>query len=64
MENLTRKMSNPEIHDLKDVMVGNQEKEQKITQTPKLKTFEGPRAACRLDSLKDVFSWVMLLEVF
>ncbi|ONM14644.1 PH, RCC1 and FYVE domains-containing protein 1 [Zea mays] len=57
LENLTRKMSNPEIHDLKDVMVGNQEKEQKITQTPKLKTFEGPRAACRLDSLKDVFFW-------
>ncbi|KAG0527165.1 hypothetical protein BDA96_06G209300 [Sorghum bicolor] len=54
---LTRKMSNPEIHGLQDIMVGNREKEEKITQTPKLKTFEGPRAACRLDSLKDVFFW-------
>lgn len=56
MEKLTRKMSNLEIHGLKD-MVGNKEKEQKITQTPKLKTFEGHRAACRLDSLKDIFFW-------
>uniref|UniRef100_K3Y4U7 FYVE-type domain-containing protein n=1 Tax=Setaria italica TaxID=4555 RepID=K3Y4U7_SETIT len=57
LEKLTRKMSNPEIHGLKNIMVGNKEKDQKIAQTPKLKTFEGPRAACRLDSLKDVFFW-------
>ncbi|CAN6236033.1 unnamed protein product [Urochloa humidicola] len=54
---LTHKMSNPEIHGLKNIIVGNKEKDQKIAQTPKLKTFEGPRAACRLDSLKDVFFW-------
>ncbi|OEL20726.1 E3 ubiquitin-protein ligase HERC2 [Dichanthelium oligosanthes] len=57
LEKLTHKMSNPEIHGLKNIVVGNKEKEQKIAQTPKLKTFEGPRAACRLDSLKDVFFW-------
>ncbi|KAF8702597.1 hypothetical protein HU200_032983 [Digitaria exilis] len=57
LEKLTRKMSNPEIHGLKNVIVGNKEKDQKIPQTPKLKTFEGPRAACRLDSLKDILFW-------
>ncbi|KAJ1272397.1 hypothetical protein BS78_06G199000 [Paspalum vaginatum] len=62
MEKLTRKMSNPEIHGLKDIMIGNKEKEQTITQTPKLKTFEGHRVACRLDSLKDVFFWGDALE--
>ncbi|XP_062183572.1 PH, RCC1 and FYVE domains-containing protein 1-like [Phragmites australis] len=57
LEKLTHKMSNPERHGLKDIVVANKQKLQKITQTPKLKTFEGPRAACRLDSLKDVFLW-------
>ncbi|CAN6249876.1 unnamed protein product [Urochloa humidicola] len=54
---LAHKMSYPDIHGLKNIIVGNKEKDQKIAQTPKLKTFEGPRAACRLDSLKDVFFW-------
>uniref|UniRef100_A0A0A9A085 FYVE-type domain-containing protein n=1 Tax=Arundo donax TaxID=35708 RepID=A0A0A9A085_ARUDO len=57
LEKLTCKISNPQIHGLKDIIVGNKEKAHKITQTPRLKTFEGSRAACRLDSLKDVFFW-------
>ncbi|XP_039818164.1 PH, RCC1 and FYVE domains-containing protein 1-like isoform X3 [Panicum virgatum] len=57
LEKLTRKMSNPDIHGLKNIMVANKEKDPKIAQTPKLKTFEGPRSACRLDSLKDIFFW-------
>uniref|UniRef100_A0A0A9ETR3 FYVE-type domain-containing protein n=1 Tax=Arundo donax TaxID=35708 RepID=A0A0A9ETR3_ARUDO len=57
VEKLTRKISNPEMHGLKDIIVANKEKAQKTTQTPRLKTFEGHRAACRLDSLEDVFFW-------
>ncbi|GJN01947.1 hypothetical protein PR202_ga19252 [Eleusine coracana subsp. coracana] len=57
MEKLTSKNSNPEIHALKDSIIANKDKAHQITLTPKLKSFEGPRAACRLDSLKDVFFW-------
>jgi hypothetical protein len=57
LEKLTRKVPNPDIHGLKNIMVGNKEKDHKIAQTPKLKTFEGPRSALRLDSLKDIFFW-------
>jgi alpha-tubulin suppressor-like RCC1 family protein len=57
LEKLTSKISSPEIHVLKDTIVANKGKAHQVTQTPKLKTFEGPRAACRLDSLKDVFFW-------
>nr|CCI55326.1 PH01B001I13.22 [Phyllostachys edulis] len=56
LEKLTPKVATPVKHGLKDIMVANKMKEQK-TQTPKLKTFEGPHAACRLDSLKDIFLW-------
>jgi alpha-tubulin suppressor-like RCC1 family protein len=57
LESLTSKISSPEIHAFKDTIVANKGKAHQVTQTPKLKAFEGPRAACRLDSLKDVFFW-------
>ncbi|KAG8100097.1 hypothetical protein GUJ93_ZPchr0013g33969 [Zizania palustris] len=41
-------------------MVGNR-RVHKITETTKLNTFEEPRVACRLDSLKDVFLWGSVL---
>lgn len=57
LERLTPKVANPVRHGLKDILVANKNKTQIVAQTPKLKTFEGPRTACRLDSLKDVFLW-------
>uniref|UniRef100_J3M0R0 FYVE-type domain-containing protein n=1 Tax=Oryza brachyantha TaxID=4533 RepID=J3M0R0_ORYBR len=60
IENLNPKVANPVKHGLKDIMVANR-RAQKTTETPKLKTFEGPRVACRLDSLKDVFLWGSVL---
>uniref|UniRef100_A0A0D9W8M3 FYVE-type domain-containing protein n=1 Tax=Leersia perrieri TaxID=77586 RepID=A0A0D9W8M3_9ORYZ len=59
-DKLNPKVSNPVNHGLKEVMFINRSA-QKIMQTPKLKTFEGPRVACRLDSLKDVFLWGSVL---
>lgn len=56
LEKLNPKVTNPARHGLKDILVGNKHKTQ-ITQKPNLKTFEVPRAACRLDSLNDVFLW-------
>ncbi|KAL6651267.1 hypothetical protein ACP70R_010192 [Stipagrostis hirtigluma subsp. patula] len=57
LEKLTHKISNQDKHGLKDIIVANKDKARGIAQTPKLKTFEGPRQACRLDSLKDLFFW-------
>ena len=60
IEKLNPKIATPVKHGLKDIMVANR-RAQNITHTPKLKTFEGPRVACRLDSLKDVFLWGSVL---
>ncbi|XP_044334280.1 PH, RCC1 and FYVE domains-containing protein 1 isoform X2 [Triticum aestivum] len=58
LERLSPKVANPVRHSLKDILVANNKhKTQTISRTPKVKAFEGPRAACRLDSLKDVFLW-------
>uniref|UniRef100_A0ACD5USV1 Uncharacterized protein n=1 Tax=Avena sativa TaxID=4498 RepID=A0ACD5USV1_AVESA len=62
LERLTPKVANPVRHGLKDILVANKHKTQIVAQTPKLKTFEGPRSACRLDSLKDVFLWGGILD--
>ncbi|KAF0894456.1 hypothetical protein E2562_039098 [Oryza meyeriana var. granulata] len=58
IEKLNPKVANPVKHGLKDIMVANR-RAQKNMQT--LKIFEGPRVACRLDSLKDVFLWGSVL---
>ncbi|KAL6843932.1 hypothetical protein ACP4OV_026503 [Aristida adscensionis] len=57
LEKLKHNISNPEVHGLKDIMFANKDRGHSVAQTPKLNTFEGPRAACRFDSLKDVFFW-------
>ncbi|CAM0903198.1 unnamed protein product [Alopecurus aequalis] len=57
LERLTPKVANPVRHGFKDILVANKHKTQIVAHTPKLKTIEGPRTACRLDSLKDVFLW-------
>lgn len=62
LERLTPKGANPVRHGLKDILVANKHKTQIAAETPKLKTVEGPRAACRLDSLKDVFLWGGVLD--
>ncbi|XP_047063281.1 PH, RCC1 and FYVE domains-containing protein 1-like [Lolium rigidum] len=62
LERLTPKVANPVRPGLKDILVANRHKTQIVAQTPKLKTFEGPRVACRLDSLKDVFLWGSVLD--
>ncbi|TVU16014.1 hypothetical protein EJB05_39560 [Eragrostis curvula] len=62
LEKFRCEISSPATHSLRDTIVANRDKAHHITPIPKLKTFDGPRSACRLDSLKDVFFWGDILD--